>query len=110
MAARGWRRPNVLCAVAAMQGSPAMTYTTPIRHLLALRPDLSDQTILDYLNLTTMARQPGQVRTLELQHRWRCSQPTVSRRVLAITRAGLADITAGHGAYQVHGLVEFGVA
>jgi hypothetical protein len=49
------------------------------------------------------------VRTLELQHRWQCSQPTVSRRVLAITRAGLADITAGHGAYQVHGLVELGV-
>ena len=86
-----------------------MTYTIPIRHLLALRPDLSDQTILDYLDLTTMARQPGQVRTLELQHRWQCSQPTVSRRVLAITRAGLADITAGHGAYQVHGLVELGV-
>jgi DNA-binding IclR family transcriptional regulator len=78
-----------------------MTYTIPIRHLLALRPDLSDQTILDYLDLTTMARQPGQMRTLELQHRWQCSQPTVSRRVLAITRAGLADITAGHGAYQV---------
>jgi hypothetical protein len=27
------------------------------RHLLALRPDLSDQTILDYLDLTTMALQ-----------------------------------------------------
>jgi hypothetical protein len=83
-----------------------VTYTIPIRHLLALRPDLSDQTILDYLDLTTMARQPGQVRTLELQHRWQCSQPTVSRRIQAIVRAGLADITAGWGAYHVHGLQE----
>jgi hypothetical protein len=86
------------------------TYTIPIRHLLALRPDLSDQTILDYLDLTTMARQPGQVRTLELQHRWQCSQPTASRRIQAIVRAGLADITAGWGAYHVHGLVELGAA
>ena len=81
-----------------------MTYAIPISTLLACRQRASDQVILDYLELTTMARQPGQVRTMELQHRWRCSQPQVSRRINAITRAGLADITAGHGAYHVHEL------
>ena len=87
-----------------------MTYTIPIRNLLALRPQVSDQTILDYLTFTTIAREPGQVRTTDLQQRWVCSQSQVSRRVHAIARAGLADITAGGGGYQVHQLERLEVA
>jgi hypothetical protein len=91
-------------------GGFAVTFTIPIRHLLALRGQVSDQVLLDYLTITTIARDPGRVRTLELQHRWGCSQPQVSRRVSAIARAGLADITAGQGAYQVHELQRLPVA
>jgi len=81
-----------------------MTYTIPIRRLLALRPQVRDQILLDYLTLMTLAREPGQVGTLELQQRWQCSQPQVSRRVHAIARVGLAEVTAGWGQYQVHHL------
>lgn len=34
-----------------------------IRHLLALRPQVRDQALLDYLQLITLAPQPGQVET-----------------------------------------------
>jgi hypothetical protein len=87
-----------------------VTYTIPIRNLLALRPDVRDQVLLDYLTLTTIAREPGQVRTADLQRRWMCSQSQVSRRLHAIGRAGLADITAGWGGYDVHALQRWEVA
>jgi len=80
-----------------------MTRTIPIRHLLSLRPDVSDQVLLDYLELLfVLAWEPGQVLTQQLQERWSCAQCTVSRRLNAVNAAGLAEITPGWGAYQVH--------
>lgn len=75
-----------------------------IRPLLDLRQQHSDQTLLDYLTLVTMTPTPGRVATSELRQRWRCSQPQVSRRLAAVARTGLVDITPSGGAYQVHGV------
>jgi len=75
-----------------------------IRPLLDLRQQHSDQTLLDYLTLVAMAPTPSRVPTSELRQRWRCSQPMVSRRLAAVARTGLVDITSGGGAYQVHGV------
>jgi hypothetical protein len=77
-----------------------------IRHLLALRPQVRDQALLDYLQLIALAPQPGQVDTQELRQRWGCSQSMVSRRLAAVAAAGLVDVTRGHGAYQVHAVSE----
>lgn len=75
-----------------------------IRPLLDLRGQASDQTLLDYLTLVTLAPTPGSLPVATLRERWRCSQPQVSRRINALAAAGLADITPGWGAYQVHGV------
>jgi len=74
----------------------------PIRALLALRGQVQDITLLDYITLAHLTPEPGAVATKALRERWGCTQPQVSRRVNAVARAGLADITAGGGAYQVH--------
>lgn len=81
-----------------------MSYTISIRRLLELRHTVADRTLMDYLELTTSCRDAGQICTEQLRQRWRCSQSTVSRRLSAIHAAGLADITAGWGAYRVHEL------
>jgi hypothetical protein len=52
-----------------------------MRQLLALRPRLADQTLLDYI--------------------WCCSQPMVSRRLAALKAAGLVDVTRGAGGYHI---------
>lgn len=75
-----------------------------IRPLLDLRGQASDQTLLDYLTLVTLAPTPGSLPVATLRERWHCSQPQVSRRINALAAAGLADITPGWGAYQVHGV------
>lgn len=80
--------------------------TIPIRHLLALRRATSDRTIVDYLELAALAPDPGAISVATLRERWRCSQSQVSRRINAVAAAGLADITPGWGAYQVHGVEE----
>lgn len=82
----------------------------PIRRFVALRPAVSDRTLLDYLDLAVLAPEPGTVDTGELCQRWRCSQPTVSRRLAAVNAAGLAEISNGHGAYRVHWLDQLEVA
>lgn len=79
-----------------------MTFTIPIRHLLQLRHEHSDRLLMDYLELVTIAREPGQVRTADLQQRWQTSQSSVSRRISALVACGLIDATSIHGAYQVH--------
>jgi len=81
-------------------------YTIPIRRLVALRGAVPDRTLLDYLELSMLSRGNGIIPTRDLRDRWACDQSTVSRRIQAIVRAGLADITAGWGAYHVHGLQE----
>ena len=75
-----------------------------IRSLLDLRAQHADQTLLDYLTLVTLAPTPGTLPVATLRERWGCSQSQVSRRINAVARAGLVDITPGWGAYQVHGL------
>ncbi len=77
----------------------------PIRRLTGLRPAVADQTLLDYLDLAIITPEPGLVATNDLRERWRCSQSQVSRRINAVTAAGLAEITTGWGAYRVHGLL-----
>jgi Mn-dependent DtxR family transcriptional regulator len=73
-----------------------------IRPLLDLRSLHRDQALLDYLQLVTLAPTPGTVTTSDLRERWCCSQPHVSRRLAAVARTGLVDITPGWGAYRVH--------
>ena len=75
-----------------------------IRPLLDLRHQHADQTLLDYLTLATLAPTPGALPVATLRDRWGCSQSTVSRRLAAVQRTGLVDITPGWGAYQVHGV------
>lgn len=75
-----------------------------IRHLLSLRGRVADQALLDFLTLVCMAPQPGEVSTADLRQRWACSQSQVSRRLHALAAAGLAEITPGYGAYQVHAI------
>jgi len=76
----------------------------PLQPLVELRRRLPDATILDYLELAALAPEPGAISVATLRERWRCSQSQVSRRINAVAVAGLADITPGWGAYQVHGV------
>ena len=74
----------------------------PIRALLALRGQVQDSTLLDYITLAHLTPKPGAVATRALRERWSCSQSQVSRRLSAVARAGLAEITPGWGVYKVH--------
>ncbi len=80
-----------------------------IRPLLDLRGQCADQTLLDYLTLVTLAPTPGIIPVATLRERWGCSQSQVSRRLSAVAAAGLADITPGCGAYQVHAVTRLEV-
>ena len=73
-----------------------------ISRVLALRGQASDQTLLDYLTLVQLRANPGTLPVATLRNRWGCSQSQVSLRLSAVAAAGLADITPGWGAYQVH--------
>jgi hypothetical protein len=82
-----------------------------VRTVLGRRPWVPANTLLDCLELAEWlephirAQLTPLVTTAELQARWNCSQPTVSRRVSALIRHGLIDATthAGRGAYwEVH--------
>lgn len=81
----------------------------PIRRLLALRGQVPDLTLLDYITLAHLTPDPGTVSVHDLCNRWGCSQSQVSRRMAALQLAGLADITPGWGAYQVHGVTRLEV-
>jgi hypothetical protein len=78
-----------------------------VRTVLARRPWVSANTLLDCLELAEWlgprirSGLTPLVTTAELQARWNCSQPTVSRRVSALVQHGLIDATAptGRGAY-----------
>ena len=81
-----------------------MTFAIPIRRILALRQHHTDHLLMDYLELITLAREPGFVATKTLSERWRCHQSTVSRRISALAAAQLVDITPSHGGYLVHAM------
>jgi len=83
--------------------------SVPLQPLVELRRRVPDGTILDYLELATLAPDPGMVTVRDLRERWGCTQPTVSRRLSAVAAAGLADITPGWGAYQVHAVTRLEV-
>ena len=78
-----------------------MTTTTILRAI----PTTSEVAICGWLELeahlsTRPALAPShrlQVTTDTLMALWYCSQPTVSRRLTAINRAGLAQITRANG-------------
>jgi hypothetical protein len=50
------------------------------------RSEATDRAILDLLELQSWDMAPGEATTAELQQRWHCSQPSVSRRLAAIGR------------------------
>lgn len=79
-----------------------MSIVIPISQLVAMRPGVSDRTLVDYLDLAVLAKEPGTLPTRTLRDRWGCSQSMVSRRVAAVERAGLVDVTASWHGYQVH--------
>lgn len=63
------------------------------------------QLAMDYLSLAALLRySPGIASTADLIAAWQVSQPSVSRRINALDRAGLIDAYPGHGAYQIHDL------
>jgi len=76
----------------------------PIRQLVAMRSTISDRELMDYLHIRALTSGCGCVATATLREAWGCAQSTVSRRMNAVAAAGLADITAGGGQYQVHRL------
>ena len=73
----------------------------------ALRPSVPDGTILDFLDLLSWlgpAMAQGlypHITTSQLMDRWRCTQPTVSRRIQSLRSHELLDATdhPGRGAY-----------
>lgn len=69
--------------------------------LLALRFRVSDDTLLDCLDLARLLRPPCTVTTDQLREHWHCSQPTVSRRLSRLWEAGLLDYRHGRGAYAI---------
>jgi hypothetical protein len=83
--------------------------SVPLQPLVELRRRLPDATILDYLELAALAPDPSAIPVATLRERWGCSQSQVSRRLSAVAAAGLADITPGWGAYQVHGVKQLEV-
>ena len=79
-----------------------MTFTIPIKRVLALRHVHSDQLLIDYLDVLIHAKDAGQLSTAELQERWRVTQPNVSRRMAKLAAAGLIDCSTGWSGYHVH--------
>ena len=82
-----------------------MSFTLGISKLLQLRQHHGDCAVLDMLHVAMLLRyEPGIVTTEQLMQAWGVGQSTVSRRMAALTAAGLLDVSRGHGAYAVHGL------
>jgi hypothetical protein len=81
-----------------------MSIRLPIRCVLELRSTNHDQVVLDYLTLAHIAPEPGIITTQALSGQWGCHQCNVSRRMQRLAASGLADVTASHHGYQVHGL------
>ena len=75
--------------------------TVPTTTLLAHRHCVPDGVLLDWADLARVVKPPASITVLALREHWHCSQPAVSRRLTALHRAGLADITAGCGKYRV---------
>ena len=82
-----------------------MSFTLGISKLLQLRQHHGDCAVLDMLHVAMLLRyEPGIVTTEQLQEAWQVHQSSVSRRMAALRRQGLIDVSRGHGGYKVHGL------
>jgi hypothetical protein len=75
--------------------------TSHITALLELRHRVPDGVLLDWVDLTQLIEPPASITTKALRAHWNCSQPAVSRRLAAVHRAGLAQITTGYNRYRV---------
>ena len=70
--------------------------------ILDLRHRVQDGVILDWLDLSQLLPEGcGSLRTVMLQAHWHCSQPAVSRRVMACADAGLLSCRRGWGRYRI---------
>lgn len=73
--------------------------------LLALRDRVPDSTLLDWVELEQLLPpRPCRIRTDELRRLWRCTQPTVSRRITRLHDAGLLEYRASRGWYRIRRL------
>jgi hypothetical protein len=73
------------------------------RALLPLRGRVPDRVLLDCLDLDAFLGPGSEVTARELQDRWICTQPWVSRRMAALRAYQLLDATrrTGPGAHWV---------
>ena len=69
--------------------------------LLERRHCVPDGALLDWADLAQLVEPPASITVRQLQEHWHCSQSQVSRRLTALHRAGLADITPGWGRYRI---------
>ena len=69
--------------------------------LLARRHLVSDATLLDWAEVTSLASRSGRVCSHQLQSFWQLSQPAVSRRLRRLAAAGLLQYRAGGGTYRL---------
>ncbi len=69
--------------------------------LLARRHLVSDATLLDWAEVTSLASRSGRVCSDQLQAFWQLSQPAVSRRLRRLAAAGLLQYRAGGGYYRL---------
>lgn len=67
------------------------------RTLLPLRGRVPDRVLLDCLDLDAFLGPASEVTTRELQDRWICTQPSVSRLMAALQRHELLDATSRTG-------------
>jgi DNA-binding MarR family transcriptional regulator len=73
--------------------------------LLALRDRVPDATLLDWLDLEQLLpERPCHIKTDVLRRHWHCSQPTVSRRIARLRKAGLLNYRSGGGRYRIRRL------
>jgi len=73
--------------------------------LLSLRHRVPDSVLLDWLDLEQLLpARPCHIETDVLRRHWRCSQPTVSRRIARLWEAGLLDFRSGGGLYRIRRL------
>ncbi len=73
--------------------------------ILSLRHRVPDGALLDWLDLEQLLPElPATIRTDQLQTRWHCSQPNVSRRITRLWDAGLIEYRSGGGLYRIRRL------
>lgn len=73
--------------------------------LLSLRHRVPDGALLDWLDLEQLLPElPASIRTDQLQARWHCSQPNVSRRITRLWDVGLIEYRSGGGLYRIRRL------